>query len=1075
MSNNISIGKFSYQDLISCINTGPRVTRRWTERTPSLKVLVARVICFVKHFFSAPYLTNQRIFEQIKAVKLANIQDPEMLSCIHKLIDLLKNEVDLGSRIDQNKLLELEANLETSRQTALYDKVITQQKTLPKECERGSYIFTQFHNLLTVKEGEREDDHNNACLHESLVSYGRDWINRPCSTLRIGDIEFIGGCDQTPEQNSEWVKALVNQYSDHLLRHPKLVAEEIQKMNDCPLIKFVTKGGTNFQTAFKQCIEEEKKNLTDERQKEALDCLYQNCSCTERRLAYLAQLSKQKREDIASLFYVRTFYVMCCLSQASLVTITKIQSQSPHFQPPKEAPKQLPSLILARELDSLFTLNPEGRMIISLTRKIKKTKPDSSSQEIGEIHSVMTVGALNGKDVSYQHTVSVLKGTDSQNKALLAEAFKPRPKKPNKPSPKTPGQKILNVADPALRAVTTAAQAVTLPVIAAVNNVNPIKESEDPNNFRWKIDRYEALIKQTQDLFGKLLPLPIEGSDIWQSLRDYCKFEIKKDGGRFTQKYLGEIRTQYTQGIEALRKMASSKPTEENKAIISRMCYLLYTQIDLNDLCHSVIEEFEKLAPVPSSSKDGKLSLLQEIIETHKKIESVPQDAKVPLLSSWGNSLVGSIGGLPFVPFDPNTQSNPIHEIYAVRATHQTASPQVMSHIAMGTPTIETSTGPVEIALEFRLFLEYCKANGLTHLYINCQNFIEKASRFGNEAQRCQALQQLEKEFPNTFYFVTLSQDSPFYRQEYQPHTSKTLRIDTAWEDLKSKLPKNIRDSAYMTWFPLTRDKILFKDADEQERTLVQFYKALHQELKSTTPKGGITPSTYSYYALKEEFQDELISQIFDHNPELISQHSPRASKKGWAATAVGQMANSVYEGGKDYFTRSNEEVTGGNFVSYSLRSDGSLRKWSQEAISEICKLFPHDFMSQEEKKIAIRLFYLVFSKKVMLMSKCDSYNISCKDRIDRGAASSAEEFLYHMVLEGQTESVKALEFLKDILFARAIIVRKRSINKNRLERMMQTSQFMLTHQEEIKILSSKLFEGISFKNSALTDSSVGS
>lgn len=98
--------------------------------------------------------------------------------------------------------------------------------------------------------------------------------------------------------------------------------------------------------------------------------------------------------------------------------------------------------------------------------------------------------------------------------------------------------------------------------------------------------------------------------------------------------------------------------------------------------------------------------------------------------------------------------------------------------------------------------------------------------------------------------------------------------------------------------------------------------------------------------------------------------------------------------------------------------------------------------LNQEERRAFIELFYLELEKYLIDLIKPNSLNISCKDGIDRaGAATSLLYFDTH--LKGKKLTDEEVLDLEAILFAPALLVKKRPILENRFRRFMSAARYL--------------------------------
>lgn len=169
-------------------------------------------------------------------------------------------------------------------------------------------------------------------------------------------------------------------------------------------------------------------------------------------------------------------------------------------------------------------------------------------------------------------------------------------------------------------------------------------------------------------------------------------------------------------------------------------------------------------------------------------------------------------------------------------------------------------------------------------------------------------------------------------------------------------------------------------------------------------------------------FKNELISQMFDHEPRKT-----------------------------------------GNCIPVDLINRFDLHSWSIEASNKIHSIFfaDRENLTVEERRIFIRIFNQNLTRKILLETQVNSYNSSCKDRIDRGASIDSEDYAYLAILQNCMNEHHVIEFFKMLVFARAIIVRKRTMIDGHLERLVETVKFMIDHQKQLQQLQYRLFPGI--------------
>ncbi len=547
--------------------------------------------------------------------------------------------------------------------------------------------------------------------------------------------------------------------------------------------------------------------------------------------------------------------------------------------------------------------------------------------------------------------------------------------------------------------------------VDAVNAVprkiaNLFWQVDDPKVLKWKIERYEAILQSLQvnynEYFNSELNMSFAELAEWAGKENFpaglkelnsifalFAQDLKNiDENRLNKSYLNETRDKYNQFILSLRAAAdwaSAHQYSENQLHrewarrIDHLSFILYTSTDLNNQCEQIMNEI-----APNFDGNEELTITEQIQFIQDAIVNAPAEMKMPRLHSWLNSAKGEFNSCCGQFFDPNTQSNPIH-VFFEKEINDCGDIYRVKNLAFGSPTQQTHKGPI-IVPEMRSAMRHYEKNGLKHLYINNQNHIPVPSvKFfkGCESPRCRAIHSLNENFSNTFYAITLSQNSHFHKTGYGKNELRTQN-----------------------------------------------------------------PSAVS-------FKTTLLQEVFDLAPEV--------------------SGNSIPESVREVFREKNEGL--------------ELREWSKELANKIHETAFNDKadLTQLERRIFIRLFYRHLVQKILLTIKPYSYNESCKDRIDRGAASDAEEFARMMIaaetlndqnldieefdnlmaaeaiddLETENYDQVLVKFLKLMLFVRAFIVRKREPIDERVERLIETLQFMLENRNKVQALHQWAFPDV--------------
>jgi len=154
-----------------------------------------------------------------------------------------------------------------------------------------------------------------------------------------------------------------------------------------------------------------------------------------------------------------------------------------------------------------------------------------------------------------------------------------------------------------------------------------------------------------------------------------------------------------------------------------------------------------------------------------------------------------------------------------------------------------------------------------------------------------------------------------------------------------------------------------------------------------------------------------------------------------------------------------------GNYIPKSLDEKLNLKNWGIAAAATIHSILFENRanLTKEERKVFIRIFYRHLTRHIINGLKPASYNVSCKDRIDRGASSDAEDFANLLILNNLESDKKAIAFFETMIFSRALIVRKRVIIEEHFLRLYETVKFMLENKANIVELNATLFPGMQF------------
>lgn len=210
------------------------------------------------------------------------------------------------------------------------------------------------------------------------------------------------------------------------------------------------------------------------------------------------------------------------------------------------------------------------------------------------------------------------------------------------------------------------------------------------------------------------------------------------------------------------------------------LCYERLNNVHIYPFCDYVVHKLihvgcQRLREISSGdplvlSSDFENSDLE--VAEFKAIANIGWEYGAPGIAvNWGK-LRGTVNK----NFDPNTQSNTAFTLGSIELFDKEGNLKTLTLQRIGCPTRDGLglTSFAQITLEFRAYMESCRLRGERHLYISLQN--EESKWVGYEAHRNDALKVLQQEYPNTFYFVVLDQDSAFYHQigEFDMFSLKT-------------------------------------------------------------------------------------------------------------------------------------------------------------------------------------------------------------------------------------------------------------------------------------------------------------
>ncbi|MDP1836352.1 MAG: hypothetical protein Q8K75_10565 [Chlamydiales bacterium] len=279
----------------------------------------------------------------------------------------------------------------------------------------------------------------------------------------------------------------------------------------------------------------------------------------------------------------------------------------------------------------------------------------------------------------------------------------------------------------------------------------------------------------------------------------------------------------------------------------------------------------------------------------------------------------GKLKGTINVNFDPHRETNTPYANYSFDYAGKERT-----NLRFGTPTWEGYWYSASVVPEFKAFLDALKLEGKKHLYINLQN--RNPKYIGDESGRCNALEKLAVEYPETFFIATFAQDSRFYKQSEQ-----------------------------------------YKDMDVAHQFLAAF-----EDQMFVDPKSGFH---FSKNLMHGENRKILTDALHDVHREVF--------------------------GGRDK-------------------------------------------LSLAERQAFIEIAYSLMTLRLLEISGADTYNLSCKDAIDRGGKCSSLLFYIAGLLNDMTNDLDFKQEHMTVTHAPALIVKKQAIIHSRRERLLQALNILM-------------------------------
>lgn len=358
----------------------------------------------------------------------------------------------------------------------------------------------------------------------------------------------------------------------------------------------------------------------------------------------------------------------------------------------------------------------------------------------------------------------------------------------------------------------------------------------------------------TQQLSQRLPLLYQENSVIANRTQTFIQFILaKRDLSTDAEKRrFHELVTLELRDLVRLKKSLSNQ-TSETVKFIEAFCEWLYIGQDLVDEMGAFVQEH-----IPSD-----ISEIDQPTPSHQ------------LIKKWHIYLD------TLIKFNGLSESD---RLYDPRYLGDVPS-RLFTHgstIFIRTPTItrdvcrqKGKTTSVTIVEEFLGFLDSYKKQGKKHLYINLMQ------RQGSEGVRSRAIEQLEKEYPDTLHVITLTKDFSFYWQN-----EKFLKISETETFKKSFIELLFKPDGHFYWSPHLRSPS-FKEScreilDKAHRELFKNKAYLSVEERRNFIEIAYTSIVDALIArLNPDSCNISCKSCIDRGPAFLAEQFYQINKKG--------------------------------------------------------------------------------------------------------------------------------------------------------------------------------------------------
>lgn len=226
-----------------------------------------------------------------------------------------------------------------------------------------------------------------------------------------------------------------------------------------------------------------------------------------------------------------------------------------------------------------------------------------------------------------------------------------------------------------------------------------------------------------------------------------------------------DVRKQNFSYLFSLRKaLKSREKNQQLESLLHALCWSKFMDNHMTSYEESFLNHAISPPPDLSNFKTLAQTLHQKndaLAHCDPELKKAPQD----LLIQKGKNELG-------IASDPLGSSN-IPEVRSIHRIRHGNTEKEISYLRHGTVTLEEgftsfwnrtlhNKNTVEIVPEYRGFLKSAQEKNKKVLYVNHQNMCQQNSA---EYNRSKAIQDLQKDYPNTFIFMTMPFDGPLLKK----------------------------------------------------------------------------------------------------------------------------------------------------------------------------------------------------------------------------------------------------------------------------------------------------------------------